>query len=107
MFLWVLGLTAFTLNLGYGIVIPIQEELAKRCGESAVVSELAVFSVMAVSLMSFNLAKVVGEVPGGIFSDRIGDRVVLASSLFIYSVSAVILIMSRSYFPFTAARFIE
>lgn len=107
MFLWVLGLTAFTLNLGYGIVIPIQEELAKRCGEGAVTGEFATFTVMAISLMSFNLAKVVGEVPGGIFSDRIGDRAILASSLFIYAISAVMLIQARNTALFTTARFIE
>ncbi len=107
MFLWVLVLTAFALNLGYGIVIPIQEELAKRCGEGAATTEFAAFTVMAISLMSFNLAKVAGEVPGGIFSDRIGDRVVLASSLFIYGISVIILIVARSYVPFTIARCIE
>jgi MFS family permease len=108
MFLWVLGLTAFTLNLGYGIVIPISEELARRCGSGGEAGgELAAFSAIAVALISFNLAKVLGEVPGGIFSDRIGDRVVLASSLFIYGISVIMLVEARSYFPFTAARFIE
>jgi len=110
MFLWVLGLTAFTLNLGYGIVIPILEELANRCGgpEGTVeVGSMAAMTVMAVALMSFNLAKVLGEVPGGIFSDRIGDRVVLSSSLLIYGISVIILVDARSYFPFTGARFIE
>ena len=110
MFLWVLSLTAFTLNLGYGIVIPILEELANRCGGTegvATTDIMAAMSVMAVALMSFNLAKVVGEVPGGILSDRIGDRVVMSSSLFIYGISVIVLIKARHYFPFTAARFIE
>jgi MFS family permease len=111
MFLWVLSLTAFTLNLGYGIVIPILEELANRCGgggEGAGNTDvMAAMSVMAVALMSFNLAKVIGEVPGGIFSDRVGDRVVMSSSLLIYGISVIVLIKARSYIPFTTARFIE
>jgi MFS family permease len=107
MFLWVLSLTAFALNLGYGIVFPISEELAKRCGGGGAVTGLEAFTALAIALMSFNLAKVLGEVPGGIVSDRVGDRVVLASSLFIYAVSVIILITARHYVPFTAARFIE
>src|SRR5437870_10646896 len=96
MFLWVLGLTAFCLNLGYGIVIPISEELAKRCGAGGDTGTgVAAFTAIAIALMSFNLAKVLGEVPGGIFSDRVGDRVILASSLFIYGISVVILIYAR------------
>ncbi len=109
MFLWVLGLTAFTLNLGYGIVLPISEKLAVRCGAPGGGDEgtIVAFTVMALSLMSFNLAKVVGEVPGGIFSDRVGDRFVVASSLFIYAISVVILIWARHPTLFTTARFIE
>lgn len=109
MFLWVLGLSAFSLNLGYGIVIPIAEELAQRCGgdPTAALNGPEAFTAIAVALMGFNLAKILGEIPGGIFSDRIGDRVVLASSLLIYGISVVMLIEARSYLPFTAARFIE
>jgi MFS family permease len=109
LFLWVLGLSAFCLNLGYGIVIPILEDLAKRCGgePNAPPGSAEAFTAMAVALMGFNVAKILGEVPGGIFSDRIGDRVVLSSSLLIYGISVVMLIEAQSYFPFIAARFIE
>jgi MFS family permease len=109
LFLWVLSLSAFCMNLGYGIVIPILEDLAKRCGGSSgeVPGTAEYFTAMAIALMGFNLAKILGEVPGGIFSDRIGDRVVLATSLLIYAVSVVMLIAARNYVPFIAARFIE
>jgi MFS family permease len=110
MFLWVLSLTAFCLNLGYGIVIPILEKLAQRCGAggTAVLPSTAeAFTAMALALMGFNVAKILGEVPGGIFSDRIGDRMVLASSLLIYGISVVMLILARNYVPFISARFIE
>src|SRR5579871_4072793 len=107
-FLWVLGLSAFSFNLGYGIVIPILEELAHRCGGTVESPDKAVaFTAMAGALMLFNFAKILGEVPGGILSDRVGDRLILGTSLLVYCVSVVLLIGARSYFPFEFARSIE
>lgn len=107
MVLWALALVIFVMNLGFSIVIPIQNDIIGAVGgfkpDAAHELSLAIGAFFSI----FNISKIIAQVPGGIVSDRFGDRRIVLLSALLYAVSLVILIEARDLGLLYLARILE
>jgi MFS transporter, DHA1 family, solute carrier family 18 (vesicular amine transporter), member 1/2 len=74
-------LALFVVSLGYGVVVPALPRLASRSADAASASELSIVYA------SYAVAKILAQVPGGVWVDRRGHGRVLPIALAIYVLS--------------------
>lgn len=93
---WVLASIAFFVALGFGIVIPAIPIFAS----SFEVSALAASSVVS----AFALMRFISSPLAGWMTDRLGERLVLASGLIIVAVSSALAGLSQSFIQLLVLR---
>lgn len=93
--MWLATLALFVVSLGYGVVVPA---LPKLAGTSSA-------SELSVVYASYAAAKILAQVPGGVWVDRVGHRRVLGVALLGYTLSLVgfLLPFGPAWFAFVRA----